>query len=174
MDKRRRNLHVSTNNPPFFLFFLSLSLSLCRSAADQESYILYSSIHSAPPSISEVAFLVYSTCSPSPQNSFWPSLPFRYPAWWLAVSSGLRGTVAPFNFTLVVSVSSAHLSCVGSFLICTLSGQENPPVIAKLSAACPGQICGVLAGAAITPLLAAQPECSQQDHADAIIGEIWI
>ncbi|KAL4263123.1 hypothetical protein AB1N83_005260 [Pleurotus pulmonarius] len=48
-------------------------------------------------------------------------------------------------------------------------GQENPPVIAKLSAACPGQICGVLAGAAITPLLAAQPECSQQDHADAII-----
>jgi len=48
--------------------------------------------------------------------------------------------------------------------------QEHPPVIAKLSAACPGQVCGVLSGAAITPLLAAQPECSQQDMADKIIG----
>ncbi|KAK7050955.1 hypothetical protein VNI00_005067 [Paramarasmius palmivorus] len=48
-------------------------------------------------------------------------------------------------------------------------GQENPPVIQQLSAACPGQVCGVLAGEAITPLLAAQPECSQQDHADKII-----
>ncbi|ESK94609.1 hypothetical protein Moror_14333 [Moniliophthora roreri MCA 2997] len=48
-------------------------------------------------------------------------------------------------------------------------GQENPPVIQKLSAACPGQVCGVLAGEAVTPLLAAQPECSQQDHADKII-----
>ncbi|KAG6842343.1 hypothetical protein C0991_010633 [Blastosporella zonata] len=48
-------------------------------------------------------------------------------------------------------------------------GQEHPPVIDKLSAACPGQVCGNLAGQAITPLLAAQPECSQQDMADAII-----
>ncbi|PPR02626.1 hypothetical protein CVT24_002197 [Panaeolus cyanescens] len=48
-------------------------------------------------------------------------------------------------------------------------GQENPAVIQKLSAACPGQVCGTLAGAAITPLLAAQPECSQQDMADDII-----
>ncbi|KJA19472.1 hypothetical protein HYPSUDRAFT_56606 [Hypholoma sublateritium FD-334 SS-4] len=48
-------------------------------------------------------------------------------------------------------------------------GQEHPAVIDKLSSACPGQICGVLAGKAITPLLAAQPECSQQDMADAII-----
>ncbi|KAG5220347.1 Iron-sulfur clusters transporter atm [Salix suchowensis] len=43
---------------------------------------------------------------------------------------------------------------LGSFGLCqfhsksVLSGQENPPVIAKLSAACPGQVCGVLAGAA--------------------------
>ena len=49
-------------------------------------------------------------------------------------------------------------------------GQEHPAVIDKLSAACPGQVCGNLAGQAITPLLAAQPECSQQDMADAIIG----
>lgn len=48
-------------------------------------------------------------------------------------------------------------------------GQEHPAVIDKLSAACPGQVCGTLAGAAITPLLAAQPECSQQDMADQII-----
>lgn len=49
-------------------------------------------------------------------------------------------------------------------------GQEHPAVIDKLSGACAGQICGNLAGQAITPLLAAQPECSQQDMADAIIG----
>lgn len=48
-------------------------------------------------------------------------------------------------------------------------GQENPPVIQKLAQACPGQVCGTLSGAAITPLLAAQPECSQQDMADQII-----
>ncbi|KAH9850265.1 hypothetical protein C2E23DRAFT_735448 [Lenzites betulinus] len=47
--------------------------------------------------------------------------------------------------------------------------QEHPPVIDKLSAACRGDVCGNLAGAAITPLLAAQPECSQQDMADQII-----
>lgn len=49
-------------------------------------------------------------------------------------------------------------------------GQEHPAVIDKLSQACPGQVCGTLSGAAITPLLAAQPECSQQDMADQIIG----
>ncbi|KAF9267790.1 hypothetical protein L218DRAFT_854619 [Marasmius fiardii PR-910] len=48
-------------------------------------------------------------------------------------------------------------------------GQENPEVIQKLSSACEGGVCGTLAGAAITPLLAAQPECSQQDMADQII-----
>lgn len=48
-------------------------------------------------------------------------------------------------------------------------GQEQPAVIQKLGAACPGAICGTLSGAAITPLLAAQPECSQQDMADDII-----
>ncbi|KAF4613479.1 hypothetical protein D9613_007807 [Agrocybe pediades] len=48
-------------------------------------------------------------------------------------------------------------------------GQEQPAVIAKLGSLCPGQVCGTLAGQAITPLLAAQPECSQQDMADAII-----
>ena len=52
-------------------------------------------------------------------------------------------------------------------------GQEHPAVIDKLSAACPGQVCGTLSGQAITPLLAAQPECSQQDMADAIIGMLF-
>jgi hypothetical protein len=50
-------------------------------------------------------------------------------------------------------------------------GQEHPAVIDKLSAACPGQVCGTLAGGAITPLLAAQGECTQQDFADSIIGK---
>lgn len=49
-------------------------------------------------------------------------------------------------------------------------GQEHPAVIDKLSNACSGGICATLAGQAITPLLAAQPECSQQDMADLIIG----
>ncbi|TFK27135.1 hypothetical protein FA15DRAFT_653798 [Coprinopsis marcescibilis] len=48
-------------------------------------------------------------------------------------------------------------------------GQERPAVLDLLAQACPSQICGTLAGAAITPLLAAQPECSQQDFADSII-----
>ena len=50
-------------------------------------------------------------------------------------------------------------------------GQELPAVLAKLSQACPGQVCGTLAGQAVIPLLAIQPECSQQDMADQIIGE---
>ena len=49
-------------------------------------------------------------------------------------------------------------------------GQEHPAVIDKLAQACGNGICATLAGAAITPLLAAQPECSQQDMADKIIG----
>ncbi|PFH53001.1 hypothetical protein AMATHDRAFT_1726 [Amanita thiersii Skay4041] len=48
-------------------------------------------------------------------------------------------------------------------------GQEQPPVLQRLRGACPGEVCGVLAGKAVTPLLAAQPECSQQDLADEII-----
>ncbi|VDC04785.1 unnamed protein product [Peniophora sp. CBMAI 1063] len=48
-------------------------------------------------------------------------------------------------------------------------GQEHPAVIEKLSAACDGAVCGNLAGQAITPLLAAQGECTQQDMADSII-----
>ncbi|KAI0264381.1 hypothetical protein BC834DRAFT_844045 [Gloeopeniophorella convolvens] len=48
-------------------------------------------------------------------------------------------------------------------------GQEHPAVIDKLATACPGAVCGKLSGDAITPLLAAQPECSQQQFADSII-----
>jgi hypothetical protein len=50
-------------------------------------------------------------------------------------------------------------------------GQDHPPVIAKIAAACPGAVCGSLSGGAITPLLARQPECSQQDFADSIISK---
>ncbi|KAJ7125544.1 hypothetical protein C8R43DRAFT_1098860 [Mycena crocata] len=48
-------------------------------------------------------------------------------------------------------------------------GQNHPPVLQKLRAACGHGICAKLAGAAVTPLLAKQPECSQQDFADKII-----
>ncbi|CAA7266990.1 unnamed protein product [Cyclocybe aegerita] len=48
-------------------------------------------------------------------------------------------------------------------------GQEQPAVLQKIRDACGGAVCGTLAGQAVTPLLAAQPECSQQDMADAII-----
>jgi len=48
-------------------------------------------------------------------------------------------------------------------------GQENPAVIGQLSGACEGQVCGVLSGKAISTLLAASPECAQQDMADDII-----
>jgi len=51
-------------------------------------------------------------------------------------------------------------------------GQEQPAVLQKLGAACAGNVCGSLAGKAVTPLLAAQPECSQQDLADEIIGKL--
>lgn len=50
-------------------------------------------------------------------------------------------------------------------------GQGNPAVLIKLQNACLPEICGNLAGQAVTPLLAEQPECSQQDMADTIIGE---
>lgn len=49
-------------------------------------------------------------------------------------------------------------------------GQEQAPAIAKLAAACPGQVCGNLAGSAVSTLLAAAGECTQQDKADEIIG----
>ncbi|KAL7411484.1 hypothetical protein BDY24DRAFT_417011 [Mrakia frigida] len=48
-------------------------------------------------------------------------------------------------------------------------GQESPAVIQQIGSACAGQICGVLAGSAISTLLAAAPECSQQDKADEMI-----
>ncbi|CAE6354100.1 unnamed protein product [Rhizoctonia solani] len=48
-------------------------------------------------------------------------------------------------------------------------GQEQNPAIAELSSACNGAICGVLAGKAVGTLLAASPECAQQDLADDVI-----
>ncbi|KAJ6515494.1 hypothetical protein C8R45DRAFT_1086687 [Mycena sanguinolenta] len=48
-------------------------------------------------------------------------------------------------------------------------GQNHPAVLTKLRAACGGGVCGKLAGAAVTPLLAKSGECTQQDMADQII-----
>ncbi|KAI5122268.1 hypothetical protein M0805_002349 [Coniferiporia weirii] len=48
-------------------------------------------------------------------------------------------------------------------------GQENPAVLAQLSSACEGQVCGVLAGSAVSTLLGAADECAQQNLADQII-----
>ncbi|KAJ7731318.1 hypothetical protein DFH07DRAFT_871147 [Mycena maculata] len=48
-------------------------------------------------------------------------------------------------------------------------GQDHPAVLDKLRAACGGGVCAKLAGGAVTPLLAAQGECTQQDFADHII-----
>ncbi|KAF4596583.1 hypothetical protein EYR38_007970 [Pleurotus pulmonarius] len=47
--------------------------------------------------------------------------------------------------------------------------EEQDSVLTKLLGACPGEVCGNLTAQAVTSLLAAQPECSQQDTADAII-----
>lgn len=49
--------------------------------------------------------------------------------------------------------------------------QVQPPAIQKLRDACPSPVCDTLANQAVTPLLSEQPECSQQDMADSIIGE---
>jgi hypothetical protein len=43
--------------------------------------------------------------------------------------------------------------------------------IGQIGSSCPGQICGVLSGKAVGTLLAASPECAQQDLADDIIGK---
>ena len=49
-------------------------------------------------------------------------------------------------------------------------GQEHPAVVDQISAACDNGVCATLGGGAITPLLAEQPECTQQDFADKIIS----
>lgn len=49
-------------------------------------------------------------------------------------------------------------------------GQEHPAVLDQLSSACPGEVCGDLAGQAVSTLLADADECSQQNLADQIIG----
>lgn len=48
-------------------------------------------------------------------------------------------------------------------------GQESPAVIGQIGSACRGEVCGVLGGKAVGTLLAASPECAQQDLADDII-----
>lgn len=52
--------------------------------------------------------------------------------------------------------------------------QEHPAQIDELRDACPGQVCGNLAGGFISTLLAAAPECAQQDAADNIIGQLQL
>jgi hypothetical protein len=49
-------------------------------------------------------------------------------------------------------------------------GQEHPAVLQKLQDACPGQVCGNLAGQAVSTLLGGAAECAQQNLADAIIS----
>lgn len=49
-------------------------------------------------------------------------------------------------------------------------GQQNPDVLTRLGQACAGQVCGPLAGNAVSTLLANAGECTQQDMADQIIG----
>ena len=53
-------------------------------------------------------------------------------------------------------------------------GQENPAILQTLQAACGGGVCATLAGNAISTLLAGAGECTQQDLADEIIGELYI
>jgi hypothetical protein len=53
-------------------------------------------------------------------------------------------------------------------------GQQNPNILNELGKACQGQTCGVLAGQFISTLLADAPECSQQDAADGIIGQLQL
>ncbi|KAL5525722.1 hypothetical protein ACEPAG_7059 [Sanghuangporus baumii] len=48
-------------------------------------------------------------------------------------------------------------------------GQQNPDVLTRLSSACDGSVCGVLAGQGPSTLLGAAGECTQQDLADDII-----
>ncbi len=51
-------------------------------------------------------------------------------------------------------------------------GQQNAEPTGELGQACPGQVCGVLSGQSIKPLLANSGVCDQQDMADQIIGEL--
>jgi hypothetical protein len=53
-------------------------------------------------------------------------------------------------------------------------GQQNPSQITELGSACPGQVCGPLSGSFISTLLANATECSQQDAADGIIGQLQL
>lgn len=48
-------------------------------------------------------------------------------------------------------------------------GQVQPAVLKEIASACGGGVCDALADEAVAPLLAGQPECSQQDMADKII-----
>lgn len=48
-------------------------------------------------------------------------------------------------------------------------GQEHPATIDQIAAACNDGTCATLAGQAISTLLAASPECDQQNFADKII-----
>ena len=50
-------------------------------------------------------------------------------------------------------------------------GEEHPAVLDQLSLACAGQVCGTLAGQAVSTLLADSDECAQQNMADQIIGK---
>ncbi|CAE6475113.1 unnamed protein product [Rhizoctonia solani] len=79
------------------------------------------------------------------------------------------------SFALVAALASSVdartriIERDGRALVGRRFGQEQNPAIAELSSACNGATCGVLAGKAVGTLLAASPECAQQDLADDII-----
>lgn len=52
--------------------------------------------------------------------------------------------------------------------------QQNPIELSELGNACPGQVCGTLAGSFVSTLLADAPECSQQDACDDIVGQLQL
>lgn len=57
----------------------------------------------------------------------------------------------------------------GRVLFARRFGQAQPAVLKDIASACGGGVCDALADEAVAPLLAAQPECAQQDMADKII-----
>ncbi|MBW0507584.1 hypothetical protein O181_047299 [Austropuccinia psidii MF-1] len=71
-----------------------------------------------------------------------------------------------------VSLSSQNLNHRPVLLPRRISNSNsNPPVLKQIQTlpGCPGEICGTLAGEAVTPLLAGAGECAQQNMADKII-----
>ncbi|KAJ7610120.1 hypothetical protein FB45DRAFT_1038168 [Roridomyces roridus] len=57
-------------------------------------------------------------------------------------------------------LSLIHLAFLAFAFFSVSTPSNHPEVLAKLRAACGGGVCAKLAGAAVTPLLAKQGECT--------------